>query len=147
MDLRKVKKLIELVEESAIEELEVASGDESIRIVLPRSPRVAASGATVVTATPVPSQTAPPSSGAATATGASTPVLAPMAGTFYRSPHPDAAPFVDVGQHIQAGEVLCIIESMKMMHEIRAAQDGVVAQVCIDNAQPIGTGDVLFKLS
>lgn len=143
MDLRKVKKLIELVEESAIEELEVASGDESIRIVLPRSPRVATSGTTVVTATPV----ASPASSPAPAPSAGTPVLAPMAGTFYRSPHPEAAPFVEVGQQIQTGEVLCIIESMKMMHEIRAAQDGVVAQICVDNGQPIGTGDVLFKLS
>lgn len=142
MDLRKVKKLIELVEESAIEELEVASADESIRIVLPRGREAIGQAAAVVTPAPAaPSPTAPHASAAAVT------INAPMAGTFYRAPHPEAAPFVEVGQQVQAGDVLCIIESMKMMHEIRAAQAGVVAQVCVDNAQAIGTGEPLFKLS
>jgi acetyl-CoA carboxylase biotin carboxyl carrier protein len=143
MDLRKIKKLIELVEESAIEELEVANGDESIRIVLPRGNQIAAGAAAVTTSTPA--AAAVPA--AVPAAGAGMSVQAPMAGTFYRAPHPEAPPFVEVGQQVSAGDVLCIIESMKMMHEIRAAQDGVVAQVCVDNAQPIGTGDLLFKLS
>jgi acetyl-CoA carboxylase biotin carboxyl carrier protein len=144
MDLRKVKKLIELVEESAIEELEVASGDESIRIVLPRGRQAAVTAATVVTPALESSKAA---ANHAASSGATITVDAPMAGTFYRAPHPDAPPFVEVGQRVQAGEVLCIIESMKMMHEIRAAQDGVIAQVCVDNSQPIGTGDTLFRLS
>jgi len=137
MDLRKVKKLIELVEESAIEELEVASGEESIRIVMRRGPVPPS----VVTAAPAVVQ-AP-----AVASSPGVAVPAPMAGTFYRAPHPDAGPFVEPGQAVHAGDVLCIIESMKMMHEIRAAQDGVIAQVCVENGQPIGTGDTLFKLS
>ena len=149
MDLRKIKKLIELVEESAIEELEVANGDESIRIVLPRGNQLAAGAAAVTTSAPIttaaPIAAAVPAAVPAADAGAS--VQAPMAGTFYRSPHPEAPPFVEVGQQVSAGDVLCIIESMKMMHEIRAAQDGVVAQICVDNAQPIGTGDLLFKLS
>ena len=70
-----------------------------------------------------------------------------MAGTFYRAPHPDAVPFVEPGQRIETGEVVCIIESMKMMHEIRAGQAGVITEVCVENGQPIGTGEVLFKLS
>jgi acetyl-CoA carboxylase biotin carboxyl carrier protein len=144
MDLRKVKKLIELVEESAIEELEVASGDESIRIVLPRGRQAAVTTPTVVTAALEGSK---PAVGQVASGDAMITVDAPMAGTFYRAPHPDAPPFVEVGQRVQAGEVLCIIESMKMMHEIRAAQEGVIAQVCVDNSQPIGTGDTLFKLS
>ncbi len=145
MDLRKVKKLIELVEESAIEELEVSSAEESIRIVLPRGQRAAAQATSVVTAAPA--VAVQPAASAPVATDNGVAVNAPMAGTFYRAPHPEAAPFVDIGQHIQAGEVLCIIESMKMMHEIRAIEGGVVAAVCVENAQPIATGEVLFRLS
>ena len=148
MDLRKVKKLIELVEESAIEELEVASGDESIRIVMPRGVAMASAvstgpgsstsndsveSAVIVPAAPVPE--------------AGISVNAPMAGTFYRASNPEAAPFVEIGQNVQVGDVLCIIESMKMMHEIRATSAGIVSQVCIDNGLPINTGDVLFTLS
>ena len=136
MDLRKVKKLIELVEESAIEELEVSSGDESIRIVMHRG--VSASSY----ATPAPSTGAESESEREVQV-----VAAPMAGTFYRSSHPDAQPFVQVGQSVQLGDVLCIIESMKMMHEIHATQAGVVAQICVDNGQPINTGEALFTLS
>ena len=110
MDLRKVKKLIELVEESAIEELEVSSGEESIRIVMHRSPAPPPIVAPAAPATP-----------AMVATSAGSDAISvnsPMAGTFYRAPHPDAAPFVEVGQNVQAGDVLCIVESMKMMHEM-----------------------------
>ncbi len=138
MDLRKVKKLIELVEESAIEELEVANGEESVRIVMRR-------GAAVVATAPVPVAAATPP--AQTSAQPGSPVPAPMAGTFYRAPHPDADPFVEVGQTVEPGTVLCIIESMKMMHEIRAGQGGVVTAVCVDNATPINTGDVLFVVS
>ncbi len=137
MDLRKVKKLIELVEESAIEELEVANGEESIRIVMRRG---TVSAPVVATSTPAPAATAAPAAGG-------TPVNAPMAGTFYRAPHPDAAPFVETGQTVNAGDVLCIIESMKMMHEIRSAESGIVAAVCVDNGTAINTGDALFILS
>ena len=123
MDLRKVKKLIELVEESAIEELEVANGEESVRIVMRRgvAAPVVATAPAAVTAPPAQSPGSPGS-----------PVAAPMAGTFYRAPHPDADPFVEVGQTVEPGTVLCIIESMKMMHEIRAGQSGVVAAVFAD---------------
>ena len=70
-----------------------------------------------------------------------------MAGTFYHAPSPDAEPFVEVGDQIHAGEVLCIIESMKMMHEIAALEDGTVAEVCIPNGEPISTGETLFRFS
>ena len=140
MDLRKVKKLIELVEESAIEELEVANGEESVRIVMRRG-----AAAPVVATAPVPAAAAAPPAQSSAKPGS--PVPAPMAGTFYRAPHPDADPFVEVGQPVEPGTVLCIIESMKMMHEIRAGQGGVIAAVCVDNATPINTGDVLFVVS
>ncbi len=142
VDLRKVKKLIELVEESGIAELEVSSGDESVRIA--RYTGVAAQPTRAAEA-PVPAASPPPAAPASTEVTVG--VNAPMAGTFYRAAHPDAAPFVELGQPVQAGEVLCIIESMKMMHEIRAGEGGRVAEICVDNAQPINTGDVLFRLS
>ena len=137
MDLRKVKKLIELVEESAIEELEVANGEESIRIVMRR-------GGTAPVVATAPAASAAPASRSA---DPGSPVTAPMAGTFYRAPHPDAEPFVEVGQAVEPGAVLCIVESMKMMHEIRAGQGGITTAVCVDNATPINTGDVLFVVS
>lgn len=145
MDLRKVKKLIELVEESAIEELEVASGDESIRIVMPRG--VAMARVVTTAAGSDTSDTSVAGVPAAPILEGGVSVNAPMAGTFYRASNPEASPFVEVGQNVQVGDVLCIIESMKMMHEIRATSAGIVTQVCIDNGLPINTGDVLFTLS
>jgi acetyl-CoA carboxylase biotin carboxyl carrier protein len=143
MDLRKVKKLIELVEESGIAELEVSSGDESIRIALgtPRTvskidaqPNVSAMSQ--VTAEPAQRETA------ATQT-----VISPMAGVFYEAPNPDAKAFVELGQQVLAGEVLCIIESMKMMNEITVVNAGTVTEICAVNGEPVATGSVLFKLS
>ena len=117
MDLRKVKKLIELVEESGISELEVSSGDESIRIVMPNSVSAESGVASVAQFAPAqfaPAQFAP----VQTAPKQSAPtqnVIAPMAGVFYQAVNPEAQPFVALGQQVTAGEVLCIIESMKMM--------------------------------
>lgn len=141
MDLRKVKKLIELVEESEIEELEVANGEESVRIVMRRGGTPA-----VVTTAPAVAAVAPAAPDPGTSEQG-TVISAPMAGTFYRAPHPEAPPFAEEGQVIEAGEVVCIIESMKMMHEIRAAESGTIARVCVENGTPIGTGDALFTLS
>ena len=149
MDLRKVKKLIELVEESAIEELEVANGEESVRIVMRRggAPAVmtAAPAAGVVLAEPGAAVPAEPPAQMPIERGEV--IAAPMAGTFYRAPHPEAPPFVEAGQTVEAGEVVCIIESMKMMHEIRATESATIARVCVENGAPIGTGDALFTLS
>lgn len=142
VDLRKVKKLIELVEESEIAELEVSSGDETVRIVMHRGAPVTYQSqpqAAAVTSAPSP---LPQNDSAAGET-----FIAPMAGTFYRRAHPEAPVFVEVGQSVQAGDVLCIIESMKMMHEVRVAKDARIEQICVANGEPIGTGEVLFKLS
>ena len=141
VDLRKVKKLIELVEESAISELEVSSGEESVRIVMHRLP---AAGTQSVAPAVVTVQAQNDISASSTATLES--FVAPMAGTFYRQSHPEAPVFVETGQQVHAGDVLCIIESMKMMHEIRAAKDACIQQICVANGEPISTGDVLFKL-
>ncbi len=140
VDLRKVKKLIELVEESAISELEVSSGDESVRIVMHRLP-AAGTGSVAPAVVTVQAPNDTPASGAALEN-----FVAPMAGTFYRQSHPEAPVFVETGQQVHAGDVLCIIESMKMMHEIRAAKDACIQQICVANGEPISTGDVLFKL-
>ena len=140
MDLRKVKKLIELAEEAGLAELEVTSGDESVRIALAR-PSAMPSGAVPVTQTPALSPAAPRPSAKTTW------VPAPMAGTFYQASNPDAEPFVRVGDTVQAGEVLCIIESMKMMHEIKAPVEGVVVAILGADGEPISTGDRLFELS
>jgi len=143
MDLRKVKKLIELVEESGISELEVSSGDESIRIVMPNS---TAAGGSVPPAPSV-STVSPVTESAPTQPVPMQSVISPMAGVFYQAANPEAQPFVALGQQVNAGEVLCIIESMKMMNEITAVQSGIVTEICVANGEAVSTGSALFKLS
>ena len=132
MDLRKIKKLIELVEESGVAELEVSSGDESIRISM-----TAQSQAQVIEAAPM----APPPQ------AASQTMKAPMAGVFYQASSPEAEPFVSIGQQVNVGDVLCIIESMKMMNEVTATVSGVIEQVFVTNAEAVATGTPLFAIS
>lgn len=131
MDLRKIKKLIELAEGSGLTELEVRSGDESVRIVRPPP----GSAAPAAAAAPV---------GVSTAAGQ--PVRAPMAGTFYAAPEPGSAPYLSVGTAVNAGDVLCIIESMKMMNEIKAERSGVCRTVAVANGQAVSAGDTLFLI-
>jgi len=129
MDLRKIKKLMELVEESGISELEVKNGEESVRIVRPLG------GGPPAVAAP-----------ARPAASEGQPLRAPMAGTFYAAPEPGAAAFVEEGQQVSAGDVVCIIESMKMMNEIKADRSGVCMSVNAANGQPVNAGDVLFRI-
>jgi acetyl-CoA carboxylase biotin carboxyl carrier protein len=157
MDIRKVKKLIELLEESGIAEIEITEGEEAVRIS-----RYAAS-ATVShpvhavhhapAAAPAPAQQAAPAIAAAAesapASPAETPghkVAAPMVGTFYRSSTPEAEPFVKVGDTIQIGDTLCIIEAMKMMNQIEADVSGKVLSVEVENGDPIEFGQTLFVI-
>ena len=137
MDLRKVKKLIELVQESGISELEVSSGDEAIRIAMHQG---------VPAVTPVLAADSQPVVATSSEVSPAVSVTSPMAGTFYRAPSPESDPFVEVGSRVESGDIVCIIESMKMMHEIRATQSGVVSAIEATNGEPIGTGDVLFVL-
>jgi acetyl-CoA carboxylase biotin carboxyl carrier protein len=134
MDLRKIKKLMEMVEESGIAELEVRSGDESVRIVRPLS------GGTA------PAVAAAPAAGRPVQ-AEGYPVRAPMAGTFYAAPEPGADAYVSEGDAVRAGSVLCIIESMKMMNEIKADRSGVCTAVCVANGQAVSSGDVLFRIA
>ncbi len=138
MDLRKVKKLIELVEESGIAELEVKSGEEAIRIVRPGDGSKA-----VVEPAEAPAPAAAP---APAPRKRRTTINAPMAGTFYAAPSPGAAAFVHLGAQISVGDVLCIIESMKMMNEIPSEAAGQVVEILATDGEPVSSGQALFRI-
>ena len=153
MDLRKLKKLIDLVQESGIAELEITEGEEKVKIV---KGGAAASGV-ATPAAPAPME-APPAAkepGRASAAAAQEPdaaqegqlVKAPMVGTFYRSPSPDAKPFVEVGQTVKKGDTVCIIEAMKLMNEIETDISGVVKAVLVENGQPVEYGQPLLLIA
>ncbi|MBB1463793.1 acetyl-CoA carboxylase biotin carboxyl carrier protein [Vibrio splendidus] len=141
MDIRKIKKLIELVEESGISELEISEGEESVRIsrnspVSAAPIQYAAAPAPVAAAAPAAAPVAAEAA-AAPAVPAGHQVLSPMVGTFYGAPSPDAKPFVKVGQSVTAGETLCIVEAMKMMNQIEADKSGVVTAILVEDGQPV----------
>ena len=142
--MRKLKKLIDLVEASGIAELEITEGEEKVRIsrygqapqmmhYLPQ-PQMA----------PAPTQVALPAAAAEPAQPEGHVVKSPMVGTFYRASSPDAKPFVEVGQNVSAGETLCIIEAMKLLNEIEADQSGTIKAILIENGQPVEYGEPLF---
>ncbi|CAG8998750.1 MAG: Biotin carboxyl carrier protein of acetyl-CoA carboxylase [Candidatus Celerinatantimonas neptuna] len=147
MDIRKIKKLIELVEESGISELEITEGEESVRINR-YSSQVAQPAVYNVAPQPVAAPVAAPA--AAPAPVAEEPkvtghtVRSPMVGTFYRSPSPDAPFFVEEGQKVNVGDTLCIIEAMKMMNQIEADKAGTVSSVLVEDGQPIEFDEPLF---
>jgi acetyl-CoA carboxylase biotin carboxyl carrier protein len=149
MDLRKLKKLIDLVQESGIAELEITEGEEKVKIV---------KGGTISVSQAAPAAPLPPAAPPAAAPPVTAPapeaapvqeghvVKAPMVGTFYRSPSPDAKVFVEVGQSIKEGQTICIIEAMKLMNEIEADASGVVKAILVENGQPVEYGQPLFIL-
>ena len=142
MDLRKVKKLIELVEESGIREIEVKSGDEAVRISMGSHQPVSepalerAETVTNIIAQRPRDHSMPIAR-----------IKAPMAGTFYRAPSPGSDSFVEVGDTVEVGQVVCIIESMKMMHEIKSTEHGTLVSFEVADGQPINTEDELIRLS
>ncbi len=139
MDIRKVKKLIELLEESNIDELEIKEGEESVRIT--RNTGVVAAPQVMAAPVAAPAAVAPTSAPAAESAAPATPaghsVKSPMVGTFYRAPSPEAAAFVEVGQTVKAGDVICIVEAMKMMNQIEADKSGVVEAILVEDGQPL----------
>ncbi len=147
MDIRKIKKLIELITESDVEEIEIKEGEETIRIS--RRSQQAVSQAVVssapqanyVQASETPQQTAAPEQNNAIT------INAPMVGTFYRSPSPDASPFVEVGQTVKEGDVICIIEAMKMMNQIEADRSGVIQAIDVNDGEPVEFDQVLFTIA
>jgi len=150
MDIRKVKKLIELLEESGIAEIEIKEGEESVRIS--RQPTGAvASHFPVYAPPPAPAAmavAAPPAESAAASTSKSNDytVQAPMVGTFYSAPAPGAKPFVQIGDEVKVGQVLCIIEAMKMMNQIESDRAGKITSVLVQNGDPVEFGQALFSI-
>ena len=144
MDIRKIKKLIELVEESGISELEISEGEESVRI---SRAAPAASFPVMQQAYAAPVQQPALSAAVAPAAAEAAPAAAteisghivrsPMVGTFYRTPSPDAKAFIEVGQKVNAGDTLCIVEAMKMMNQIEADKSGVVKAILVESGQPV----------
>ena len=154
MDLRKLKKLIDLVQESGIAELEITEGEEKVKIVKGGAVNVA--HPTMVMAAPVPAEVRPSAPAAAPAGAAAEAepaapeghvVKAPMVGTFYRSPSPDAKAFVEVGQAVKEGDTICIIEAMKLLNEIESDHAGTVKAILVENGQPVEYGQPLFILA
>lgn len=145
MDIRKVKKLIELLEESNIDEIEIKEGEESVRISRNSAPPMYAPQYAPQYApppAPAPAAAAAPAPAAAEEESAPTKInghviKSPMVGTYYGAPSPGSPPFVEVGQHVKAGDVVCIVEAMKMMNQIEADKSGVVEAILVDNAQPV----------
>lgn len=146
MDIRKVKKLIELLEESGIAEIEIHEGEESVRISRNAAP--AAFAAPVAIAAPV--AAAPVAAAPAAAEPAAEEVIeghvlnSPMVGSFYRAPSPGAASFVDVGSKVSVGDTLCIIEAMKLLNQIEADKGGTIKAILVENGQPVEYNQPLF---
>ncbi len=150
MDLRKLKKLIDLVQESGISELEVTEGEEKVRIAKHYGAAVAAPQQYYAAPPPMQAGAAPASSSVNLDDEDDMPeghvVKSPMVGTFYRSPSPGAESFVQIGQTVKQGDTLCIIEAMKLLNEIEADASGVVKAILLDNGEPVEFGEPLFVI-
>ena len=149
MDIRKVKKLIELLEESGISEIEISEGEESVRISRYPNPGTvsvqtiaAPAPAAAAQVAAAPANGDGPAAAAAAARGQQ--VTAPMVGTFYSGPAPGAKPFVELGTEVKAGDTLCVIEAMKMMNQIESEVSGKVVSILVENGSPVEFGQALF---
>ncbi len=143
MDIRKIKKLIELLEESGIAEIEIKEGEEAVRIS-----RMPTGAHAVPLAVPAPLAPAPPAAVAAVAKPKANEhvVTAPMVGTFYASAAPGAKPFIEIGDEVKVGQVLCIIEAMKMMNQIECDKSGRITSIMAQNGDPVEFGQPLFVI-
>ena len=154
MDLRKLKTLIDLVQQSGIAELEITEGEEKVRISrgvsgMPQAAAVTHVVAPPLAAAPLPAAAAPAAAPAESEVAAAPEghvIRSPMVGTFYRSSAPGAKAFVEVGQVVKSGDTLCIIEAMKLLNEIEADRDGTVKAILVENGQPVEYGEPLFIL-
>lgn len=146
MDLRKLKKLINLVEESGIAELEITEGEEKVRISRSSTQAPVAAVVTQAVAAAPLAAAAPPGEPAAPAQPEGHLLKSPMVGTFYRSPSPGAKSFVEVGQSVTEGETVCIIEAMKLLNEIEADRSGVIKAILVENGQPVEYGHPLMVI-
>lgn len=153
MDVRKIKKLMELVESHEIAEIEISEGDQSIRVtrltatpVVPAVQPPAPAPAQVPVHVTEPPGSERPDSPPVEATSSGHEVTSPMVGTFYAGPAPGAKPFVDLGSRIEVGDTLCIVEAMKMMNPIEADVDGTIVSILVENGAPVEFGQVLFLI-
>lgn len=151
MDIRKIKKLIELLEESGVSEIEIREGEESVRIsrkMDANTPQFVMAHSPTMTiqppSTPTPAQST--ETGPATGLPDGHIVTSPMVGTMYRAPAPSQPPFVEVGSKVNAGDTLCIVEAMKMLNQIEADKSGVIAAILVENGQPVEFGQPLFVI-
>ena len=150
MDIRKIKKLIELVEESGIAELEISEGEESVRISRNFSGQVSVAPQMMMQPAQVQQAAAPVAAAAQAAAPAADAapsghlMRSPMVGSFYRSSSPEAKPFVEVGQHVNVGDPLCIVEAMKMMNQIESDKAGVIKAILVENGQAVEFDEPLF---
>lgn len=150
MDLRKLKSILDLFSSADIAEMKISSGDEKIHLIRHGATMAAAVAPAPQAATsPAASTTTSAKAEATTAAAEAetgTVIVSPMVGTFYRSPSPDRPPFVHVGQRIEKGQTICIIEAMKLMNEIPALEGGIVRSIAAENGQPVSYGDPLIIL-
>ncbi|MCX2979184.1 acetyl-CoA carboxylase biotin carboxyl carrier protein [Candidatus Marimicrobium litorale] len=155
MDIRKVKKLIELLEESNIDEIEIKEGEESVRIsrngakalTMAAAPAQVLQAPPVMPQAPVAAPVAPPPSAEPAAASDGHHLRSPMVGTFYRSPSPTSPSFVEVGQSVKAGDVVCIVEAMKMMNQIEADKSGKITAILVENGEPVEFDQPLFTIA
>ena len=154
MDVRKIKKLIELIQTSDIAELEIVEGEESVRISRNSSAPAPVAAAPVAAAPVAPAEAAAPSSDSdlsfpsppVSEAPAGETINAPMVGTFYEAASPTSPPFVSVGQSVSVGDTLCIIEAMKMLNQIESEKAGVIKEILVENEQPVEFGQPLFVI-
>jgi acetyl-CoA carboxylase biotin carboxyl carrier protein len=148
MDIRKVKKLIELLEESQVAEIEIHEGEESVRIsCMPMQAVVQAAPAVAMAAPAVAAPQVAVAPAAEPATPAGHTVTSPMVGTFYEAASPGVKPFVEIGQQVNIGDTLCIVEAMKMLNQIEADKAGTISAMLVENGEPVEFGQSLFVIS
>jgi acetyl-CoA carboxylase biotin carboxyl carrier protein len=154
MDIRKVKKLIELLEESNIDEIEIKEGEESVRIsrhsaqaaALAAAPQAYAPPPAYAPPAPVPAPVAEPAPAPAEPAVSGHVVSSPMVGTFYRAPSPSSPSFVEVGQTVKIGDIVCIVEAMKMMNQIEADKAGTISAILVESGEPVEFDQPLFSI-
>ena len=146
MDLRKIKKLIEMLQESDLNEIEVKEGEESVRINRKKEVNINPAASQVSISAPAPQQSVSPPAIEEEPTQELAKITSPMVGTFYRSPAPGKPAFVEIGQKVKAGDVVCIVEAMKMMNQVKSDVDGVVREIHIEDGQPVEFDQPLISI-
>jgi len=146
MDLRKIKKLIEMLQESDLNEIEVKEGEESVRINRKKEVHISPSAPQVSISPPMQQQAISSPATEEESTSELASITSPMVGTFYRSPAPGKPAFVEIGQKIKAGDVVCIVEAMKMMNQVKSDMDGTVREIHIEDGQPVEFDQPLISI-